>query len=143
MARSCDPVATRTFHLLSASTPEEIWGALTDPVRSQRFLHGLRAEGCWTTGSVLTFTSGHGFALSGRVLFSAPPYTLSMTIEDEASGTCTYLTWVLRPNDAGTVVRLRVDEPDAGPTDEEELEDVWLPALAALDAVLQPGPPLG
>ena len=143
MARSCDPVSTRTFHLLSASTPEEIWGALTCPVRSERFLHGMRVDGCWSTDGVLTFSSSHGFTLSGRVLFSAPPYTLSMTIEDEASGTCTYLTWSLRASEAGTIVRLRVDEPDAGPAAEEELEDVWLPALAALDAVLQPGPQLG
>jgi uncharacterized protein YndB with AHSA1/START domain len=130
-------LSTRTFHLLTGAPPEQIWAALTCPTLSPRFLHGLSAQGCWQAGGALLFTSPHGLALTGQVLFSEPPYKLSWTIEDEASGTCTYLTWDLRTTRDGTVVRLRVDEDHAGPADDEELEDAWLPALAALEAVLQ------
>ena len=136
MSPSSDPVSTRTFHLLSSVSPEQVWAALTCPSLSPRFLHGLSARGSWTAGSALTFTSAHG-TLTGCVLFSAPPYTLSLTIEDEASGTCTYLTWELRSTCAGTVVRLRVEEADAGPADDDAIDDTWLPALRALEAVLQ------
>jgi uncharacterized protein YndB with AHSA1/START domain len=134
---SCDPVSTRTFHLLSRATPQQVWAALTCPVASARFLHGLSARGSWDTDGTLLFTSAHGPVLTGRVLWSDPPHKLSLTIEDEASGTCTYLTWGLREGCGGTVVRLRVEEGHATPSDDEELEDAWLPALRALEAVLQ------
>jgi uncharacterized protein YndB with AHSA1/START domain len=134
---SCDPVSSRTFHLLSAASATQVWAALTCPTLNPRFLHGLSAQGPWETDADLHFTSAHGVELTGRVLWSEAPYKLSLTIEDEASGTCTYLTWELREGCSGTVVRLRVEEGNACPTDQEELEDTWLPALAALEAVLQ------
>jgi uncharacterized protein YndB with AHSA1/START domain len=132
-----DPVTTRTFHLLTSASPGDVWKVLTCPVRSPRFLHGLAVSGTWTTGSTLALTSDHGLLLTGRVLFSQRPYKLSWTMEDECSGTCTYLTWELRPSQNGTVVRLRVEESDACATDEEDLEDAWLPSLAALEDLLQ------
>jgi uncharacterized protein YndB with AHSA1/START domain len=132
-----DPVSTRTFHLLSCAPPEQVWAALTCPALSPRFLHGLSAQGCWETDGLLTFTAAQGMALTGQVLWAEPPHRLSLTMEDEASGTCTYLTWDLRPGCGGTVVRLRVEESHACPTDDQELEDTWLPALQALEAVLQ------
>jgi uncharacterized protein YndB with AHSA1/START domain len=130
-------VSTRTFHLLTGASPEQVWDAVTCPSLSPQFLHGLSAQGCWKAGGALLFTSPLGPVLTGQVLFSEPPYKLSWTIEDQGSGTCTYLTWDLRTNFAGTVVRLRVEEGDAGSADDEELEDAWLPAMAALEAVLQ------
>jgi uncharacterized protein YndB with AHSA1/START domain len=135
VARS-DPVSTRTFHLLSCAPPDPVWAALTCPALSGRFLHGLQVDGSWEQGGGLRFTSEQGFELSGRVLWADPPYKLSLTIEDEGCDSCTYLTWELREGASGTVVRLTVQEGPAGPTDDEELEDVWLPTLKALEALL-------
>lgn len=132
-----DPVLTRTFHLLSCATPAQVWRAITCPELSRRFLHGLSVVGSWETDSSLRFRSEQGLELTGRVLWSEPPCKLSLTIEDEGSGTCTYLTWELREGYCGTVVRLGVAEGCAGEGDEEQLEDAWLPALATLEAVLQ------
>jgi hypothetical protein len=129
-------VSSRTFHLLSCAKPHQVWGALTCPTLSPRFLHGLRADSCWTTGAPLTYTSAAGITLAGQVLYSAPPTHLSVTIEDP-SGCCTYLTWQLRAACAGTVIRLTVEEPGGEPDDLEQIEDAWLPALQALEAVLQ------
>jgi uncharacterized protein YndB with AHSA1/START domain len=134
---SCDPVSTRTFHLLSCAPAEQVWAALTCPALSGRFLHGLRVDGGWEQGSPLRFTSEQGVALSGRVLWAAPPYKLSLTIEDDGCDSCTYLTWELREGPSGTVVRLTVEEGHAGPSDDHELEDVWLPTLKALETLLQ------
>lgn len=130
-------MATGTFCLQSSATPEQVWSALTCPTLSPRFLHGFSAQGCWETDGQLRFTSALGLELSGHVLWSEPPHKLSLTIEDEGSGTCTYLTWQLRASSCGTVVRLCVEECDAAPSDAEELEDSWLPALAGLESVLQ------
>jgi uncharacterized protein YndB with AHSA1/START domain len=136
VSRSCgDPVSSRTFHLLSCAKPHQVWDALTCPTLSPRFLHGLSAESCWTTGAALTYACEQGIELTGQVLFAEEPTHLSITIEDP-SGCCTYLTWHLRAACAGTVIRLTVEEPGGRPEDLEQLEDAWLPALQALEAVL-------
>jgi uncharacterized protein YndB with AHSA1/START domain len=133
---SCDPVCSRTFHLLSVATPTQVWGALTCPVLSPRYLHGLSVQGSWQTDTDVLYAGAHGVELRGRVLWSEPPKRLSLTIED-SSGVCTYLTWELREGCGGTVVRLHVEESVLGASDEEELEDTWLPSLAALERALQ------
>jgi hypothetical protein len=128
-------VSSRAFHLLSCAKPHQVWGALTCPTLSRRFLHGLSAQSSWTTGAPLLLTSDDA-SLHGHVLWSDPPRLLSLAIED-ASGCCTYLSWQLRAACAGTVICLTVDEPGGEPEDLEQLEDTWLPALHALEAALQ------
>lgn len=74
--------------------------------------------------------------IPGQVLHADPPYRLSLTVEDR-SGTCTYLTWTVRAGEAGTVIRLDVEESDAGASSEDELEEVWLPVQQRLGEVLR------
>jgi uncharacterized protein YndB with AHSA1/START domain len=137
VSRGCDdPVSSRTFHLLSCAKPQQVWEALTCPLLSPRFLHGFSVESCWTTGAPLTLTPADGPSLTGQVLHSHEPTLLSLTIEDPC-GSCTYLTWQLRAACAGTVIRLTVEELGGEPEDLEQLEDAWLPALRALEHVLQ------
>ena len=49
-----------------------------------------------------------------------------------------YLTWLLRAAPGGCAVRLEVDEVE-NPDSAEDAEDVWLPVLAALQLLLNPG----
>ena len=133
--RRVDPITSRSFHLLSCATPRQVWEALTSPELSPRFLHGLAARSDWATGSCIELTSPHELGLTGHVLYSRAAVRLTWTIEDLAS--CTYLTWELRAALNGTVVRLTVEEADAHASNDEDLEDAWLPALAALEQVLQ------
>jgi len=49
-----------------------------------------------------------------------------------------YLTWLLRPSPGGCAVRLEVDEVEH-PDSAEDAEDIWLPVLAALQVLLNPG----
>lgn len=131
---SRDPVLTRAFHLLTPAPPERVWGALTCPESAPRYLHGLRPQTCWSTGAAVEWTGPPVGAIPGQVLYADPPYRLTVTVED-GSGTCTYLTWQVRAGDDGTVVRLDVQEaPGAGT--EAELEDVWLPVMQRLGALL-------
>ena len=46
--------------------------------------------------------------------------------------------WLLRPAPGGWAVRLEVDEVE-NPDSAEDAEDVWLPVLAALQLLLNPG----
>jgi uncharacterized protein YndB with AHSA1/START domain len=134
--RGSDPVLTSTFRLLTPARPDRVWGVLTCPEAAPRYLHGLSPRTCWSDGApVMWQTSGVG-AIPGQVLHVDPPYRLSVTVEDE-SGVSTYLTWTLRAVEAGTVVTLRVDESHPAGGSESELEDVWLPALERLGALLR------
>jgi uncharacterized protein YndB with AHSA1/START domain len=129
-----DPVLTQTFRLLTPASPERVWGALTCPATAAAYLHGLSPRTCWSNGAPVEWRSAGVATIPGQVLHADPPYRLSVTVED-GSGTCTYLTWQVRATEEGTVVRLDVEEsPGAG--SDVELEDVWLPVLTRLGAIL-------
>jgi uncharacterized protein YndB with AHSA1/START domain len=130
-----DVVRSATFRLLTCAPPAVVWGCLQCPTRSPRYLHGLAVETSWQPGTRVALT-GDGCVLSGEVLHVRAPELLSLTVEDD-SGSCTYLTWTLRAYDGGTIVRLRVEECDGGSTSEDDLEDVWLPVLDSLGALLR------
>jgi hypothetical protein len=49
-----------------------------------------------------------------------------------------YLTWLIRPAAGGCTIRLEIDEVDNADS-REDAEDVWLPVLAALQHLLNPG----
>jgi uncharacterized protein YndB with AHSA1/START domain len=134
---SCDPVLTQTFRLLTPASPQRVWGALTCPAAAPTYLHGLSPRTCWTDGAPVEWhVPAAATVIPGQVLHADPPYRLSVTVED-GSGTCTYLTWSVRACEAGTVVRLDVEESDAGCSTESELEDVWLPVLDRLAVLLR------
>lgn len=129
---SRDPVLTQTFRLLTPASPERVWGVLTCPETAPRYLPGLTPRTCWSSGAPVEWRSAVG-AIPGQVLHADPPYRLTVTVEDD-SGTCTYLTWQLRQSDDGTVLRLDVEETQAG---SEDLEDVWLPVVQRLGELLR------
>jgi uncharacterized protein YndB with AHSA1/START domain len=135
--RDQDPVLSQTFRLLTCAEPERVWAALLCPERSPRYLHGLSVRTSWVPGAPVELELAGGPTLHGQVLRVDPPHLLSLTVEDVASGSCTYLTWTLRPSGGRTVVRLRVEEAHAASTSEEELEDVWLPVLERLGELLR------
>ena len=133
---SQDPVLTQTFRLLTPAGPGRVWGTLTCPKTAPAYLHGLSPRTCWSAGAPVEWVSDGSADLPGQVLYAEPPYRLSVTVED-GSGTCTYLTWQVRPTDDGTVVRLDVEESPIGASTEAELEDVWLPVLQRLAELLR------
>jgi uncharacterized protein YndB with AHSA1/START domain len=133
--RGADPVRSATFRLLTGASPEAVWGCLTSPARSPRYLHGLTIETTWEPGAPVRLTAGVHPPLTGHVLHIAAGRQLSLTVED-VSDSCTYLTWTLREYEGGTVVRLHVQESGGDSTSDEDLEDVWLPVLDRLGDLL-------
>ena len=130
-----DPVRSATFRLLTCAAPETVWSALTCPTQSPAYLYGLAVRTTWEPGAPVQLTADARPALAGEVLRVEPARRLSLTVEDDSGG-CTYLTWTLRACDGGSVVRLQVEECDGA---EDELEDVWLPVLDRLGALLREG----
>ena len=137
-----DVMSGATFRLLTCAPPDAVWACLLCPTRSPRYLHGLTVNACWEAGERVALSAA-GCDLTGEVLHVRPQERLSLTVED-ASGSCTYLTWSLRLHESGgTVVRLQVEECDDAGTSEEDLEDVWLPVLDRLGALLREETPAG
>jgi hypothetical protein len=88
-----------------------------------------------------TVTAGFhdGPRLLGRVLRTDRPHKLSYSLGDRIDEPSVYVTWELIPAQVGTIVRLNVDE--IGSSSDAEREAVWLPALQALQAHLEPRHP--
>ncbi len=136
MAVLDDFVVSSTFRVLVPACADRVWSALTCPVQTGRFLHSLAVRSSWQPGATVTFWLDERVTASGQVLCAQRPRQLSYSVDDD-SGTATYVTWQLRAVPDGCVVRLRVDETHGDATSEDELEDVWLPVVERLRAVLQ------
>jgi uncharacterized protein YndB with AHSA1/START domain len=129
--------AAHTFAAWTRADPGVIWTALTGPDQTAAFLYGLTADSTWIPGSPLRF-SGGGVQVSGRVLCVQRPVRLSYVLQAAPDDPPVYLTWQIRPGPGGCTIRLQVDELDAADS-REEAEDIWLPVLAALQALVDPG----
>ena len=133
------PIATHTFAFFTVVAPVQVWAALTGAGGSVGYMYGLVACSSWLPGEDIGFeTVRSGTAvpsLAGRVLHAQPPCRLSFVLQTAPEDPPVYLTWQVRPCPGGSTVQLRVDEPECADSD-DEAEDIWLPVLASLQAVL-------
>ena len=75
------------------------------------------------------------------MLHVQPPCRLSYLLQTGPEDPPVYLTWQVRSCPGGSTVQLRVDETEGADSD-EEAENIWLPVLAALQALLPRDEPL-
>jgi hypothetical protein len=137
------PLTSHQFALSTVAAPAAVWTALTDAGLTHRCLHGLAGHSIWSPGAPLTLQSGSGSAgpptagqLTGHVLRAEPfrqlPYLLRSGLHDPP----TFLTWQLRATAGGTTLRLQIDAIEG--SSDDDAENMWLPVLAALSALLDP-----
>jgi uncharacterized protein YndB with AHSA1/START domain len=127
--------SSHRFTFRTRATPEEVWSALTCPVTSRQYLHDMSLVSEWEPGSPVELHGPDGHSATGEVVAAARPHRLSFALE-QGTAPCRIIGWDLRAHPDGTVVRLTVDDVDGD--SEEEVEDVWLPILTALQSVLDP-----
>jgi len=128
----------RTFAVHVRACPGLVWTTLTDPDQTAAFLYGLAARSTWLPGAEIGFRRGDRVELTGRVLHARCPERLSYLLQSGPDDPPVYLTWLIRPSPGGCTIRLEIDE--VGHADSaEDAEDVWLPVLAALQQLLNPG----
>ena len=139
-----DVITSVTFRRRLPASPDAVFAALTSCLRTAEFHLGLSLTSSWEPLASVRIRAAdcddYVSGLTGQVLAVEPDSLLSYVL-DESSGAATYLTWTLRATSGGTVVRLRVDETDAYPGCEEDLEDIWLPVLERLVVMLTPAEP--
>jgi uncharacterized protein YndB with AHSA1/START domain len=147
-------LASVALATLVTADAERVWDALTATKTPLSYFHGMTITSDWQPGSTITMRQedelGQGgtrkfwdVAISGEVLAADPPHRLSYTLGECQSDPTVYVTWELRSGDGLTIVRLNIDEPDAYPDSEDELDIVWLPILSALAEKLSNPPATG
>jgi uncharacterized protein YndB with AHSA1/START domain len=127
-----------TFAAYVRARPELAWTALTDADQTAAYLYGLAAHSTWIPGAPIGFCLGDRTELTGRVLHAQRPERLSYVLQSAPHDPPTYLTWLIRQAPGGCTIRLEIDEVDNADS-REDAEDVWLPVLAALQHLLNPG----
>jgi uncharacterized protein YndB with AHSA1/START domain len=129
----------RQFTCATNADPAVVWAALTEPDLTRRYLYGLAAHSCWKTDAPIEFRH-ESLVLQGHVMRVDPNCRLSYCLSAGPDDPTTYLTWQIRTCPVGSTIRLQIDETNpfepGAPEDEEDMEDIWLPVLAALQLLL-------
>jgi uncharacterized protein YndB with AHSA1/START domain len=123
------------FAFFTSAASVSVWAALTDARQIRQYLDGLALQSTWAPGSPIVVSLRNRRTVIGEVLCVQLHHRLSYVVHPPEA-TAVYLTWLLRDTDGGCVCTLQVDETAA--TEPTELEDVWLPIMAALQRVVTP-----
>jgi uncharacterized protein YndB with AHSA1/START domain len=106
--------AKHVYELYVRTTPEEVWDAITDPDRTERFWRGLRLESTWKPGAPVRWVRDGTTSIHGEVLESDPPRRLVTTwnrvFTDGESEDPSRVTWEIEPMGAVSMVRLVHDD---------------------------------
>jgi uncharacterized protein YndB with AHSA1/START domain len=127
-----------TFAAHVRACPGLVWAALTDADKTAAHLHGLAAHSTWIAEAPISFRLGDRTELTGRVPHAQCPERLSYVLQSGPDDPPTYLTWLIRPAPGGCTIHLEIGEVDNADS-REDAEDVWLPVLAALQQLVNPG----
>ena len=130
--------AGHVFAAHVGADPGLVWTALTDPGQTATYLYGLAAHSTWVPDDPIEFRLAGRAAAIGRVLHVRCHERLSYLMQAGPGDPAVYLTWRLRPALGGCMVRLEIDEIDTADSP-QEAEDTWLPVLAALQLLVNPG----
>ena len=129
------------FACFTAASPARAWAALTAPHETGGgYLYGMACRSTWQPGAPIDCRAVQSpasvlCALTGEVLHVVPPCRLSYILQSGPEGPAVYLTWQVRPCPGGSLVRLQIDEFECSDND-QEIEERWLPVMAALQALL-------
>jgi uncharacterized protein YndB with AHSA1/START domain len=137
---------TYVYAIHIATTPEQLWQALTSNEFIQQYFPEWRIESDWQTGSPVTYFTADGKLYSqGEVLESSPPNMLSYTwpepAEERRAPVPERLTWQISSSGPATVKLLLVHDH----LSEEWYEGVsqgWPAILSSLKSLLEGGEPL-
>ena len=129
------------YELYIRTTPEELWSAITDPDRSERYWRGLRLESSWEPGAAVRWVRDGNASIHGEVVESEPPRRLVTTwnrvFDDGVTEGPSRVTWEIEPMGAVSLVRL-VHDDFHGPSRMYEMAGrSWPIVLSSLKTMLE------
>jgi uncharacterized protein YndB with AHSA1/START domain len=127
-----------------ASTPEQVWHALTDAKLSERYWFGNHVESNWTVGS--PFALKHGDKLltdTGVVLECDPPRRLSYTFRSMKDGhpleQPSRVVFEIEQQKDQVKLTVTHDRFEAGSKVFESISEGWPLVLSSLKSLLESG----
>ena len=127
--------------------PEEVWAALTDPDRIEKYMFGSRVETDWVPGSSIVWRGefeGKRYEDKGEILESESPRRLKLTHYSPLSGKEdapeNYHTLVYELEGRGAVTHVSLTQ-DGNESEEaaEHSKGNWEKMLAGLKGVVEGG----
>ena len=126
-----------------ATTPEQLWHALTDGDFHERYWFGHRVTSDWKVGSSYQFAKAGAPSVEGKVLESDPPKRLSYTWDacspEAKKERTSRVSFDIEPR--GTVVKLTVthDNLDERGKTLRDISGGWPMVIASLKSLLETG----
>jgi uncharacterized protein YndB with AHSA1/START domain len=137
------------YTIYIASTPEQVWQALTSAEFSRNYFFGNAIEvDLRVGGAYIVRTPDGSLHISGEVIECEPPKKLTVTFNVNWAALVeklgpTLVTYEIEP--AGNAVRLTLTEAHDRPIDDDILEggrQGWPAILSSLKSLLETGEPL-
>jgi hypothetical protein len=125
------------FRIITQASVQRVWETLTTTGEGVDYLYGLTIQSVWRAGSTVTAGLPAGPQLVGEVLQANRPRLLSYNLGDTAGEPSVYVTWEVDAGPDATIVRLYLDEVQ--PSSSADIEQAWLPVVAALEHRLRSG----
>jgi uncharacterized protein YndB with AHSA1/START domain len=134
------------YTIYIASTPEQVWQALTTAEFSKKYFFGFAVEAELKAGGAFVVCAPDGSVhIDGEVIECAPPRRLSITWNVNWPGLVeklgvTLVTYEIEP--AGNAVRLTLTESHDRPVDDDILSggrSGWPAILSSLKSLLETG----
>ncbi|WP_250126724.1 SRPBCC family protein [Chroococcidiopsis sp. CCMEE 29] len=126
-----------------ATTPEQLWDALTSEEFTQKYWGGRRIQSDWQVGSPVKPVKENGDSdWEGEVLESDPPHRLSYTFQSPGSNEeqPSRVVFDLQPN--GSTVKLTLTHTDLDAQGFMTVSQGWSAILSSLKSMLETGEPL-
>lgn len=135
---------SKVFEIYIRTTPERLWGAITDPQTRRRFHFGSTVESEWTEGSdyAVTHDGVAGPLVDGENLTVEPPRLLVQSFrahwdDDAESAGTSRVTWEIEP--VGDSCRLTVIHDQLPDGVDEAIYGGWPMVLSGLKTWLETG----
>jgi uncharacterized protein YndB with AHSA1/START domain len=135
--------AKHVYELYVRTTPEELWAAITDPDRTERYWRGLRVESTWQPGASVRWVRDGAASIHGEVVEADPPRRLvttwNRTFDDGVTEGPSRVTWEIEPMGAVSKLRLVHDDFHGMSRMFETAGTSWPIVLSSLKTQLESG----
>ena len=136
------------YQIFIRSTPEEVWGGITNGALTRRYFHQTSIESTWDAGAAVVYRSPDGsVAVGGEVLEVERPSRLSYTWRvlynpEAAKEAPSRVTWEIEPVGETCKVTMVHDRFPANSVVYPEVGEGWHPLLSSMKSLLETGEPL-
>lgn len=145
---------TRDYSVMIRATPEQVWEALTDPDKTERYYFGTRVESDWSPESTVRYRNPRAdvpqaeVPVEGEVLEFDPPRRLVTTFRAAfapGGGDDEKVSWEVTPVAEGVsmlTLRHYGYDPSRPEAEHEQLHLGWVYTTSSLKSLLETGEPI-